>query len=314
MIRARVQEWLWGVVHGAQQGMQRRVDFGGEHRFVDRGTGAEQLVVILAGYKPYLWPFTLERIERAMPAGVDVCLASSAVEAPELDALCDRRGWSRLVTRDNSVALAQNLAIRHHPLARYVHKLDEDVVIGPGYFEAMLDGYRRVARDGRFTPGFCSPLLNVNGFSYRLFLDALGLADEYRATFGELRQASVGVRAHHDGQAARWLWERTLPFDAVAARVREGGFAYSTVPQRFSIGAIVMERDLWQAMRGFAVNPYHDRGGTGEDEIQICETCTTLSRAMVVLHHVLAGHVSFGPQEAAMRAALPELAPGLAPT
>ena len=30
-----------------------------------------------------------------------------------------------------------NLAIRHHPNARWVHKVDEDVLIGEGHFERI---------------------------------------------------------------------------------------------------------------------------------------------------------------------------------
>jgi hypothetical protein len=299
----------WRALRFAGRRLQRRINVTGAHRFVDRRGGSDKLIVILAGYKSYLWPYTLARLERHIPDGFDVCLVSPAVESAELDRMAERRGWSRLVTRRNQVALAQNLAILAHPAAEWIYKVDEDVLIGDGFFAKLLDGYRRVEADGRHRVGFCAPILNVNGFSYRLFLEHLGLESEYAERFGELTQACMGVRAYDDGAAARWLWERTVPFDAVAARFSDRAFGYSPVPHRFSIGATLMRRDLWEHMHGFTVDPAGP--GIGDDEAQLCMVCTDTSRVATVLHDVLAGHFSFGPQEAVMRDALPSLAPGL---
>lgn len=301
----------WRTLRYAGRRLQRRINVTGGHTFVDRRQGSDRMIMVLAGYKSYLWPYTLARVERFAPAGADVCLVSPAIESEELDRMAERNGWSRLTTRRNQVALAQNLAIVHHPDARWVYKLDEDVVVGEGFFEALLDGYRRVEAEGRFELGLCAPVLNLNGFSYRLFLDALGLADAYLERFGELRQACMGVKAHGDGDAARWLWERSVPFDEVAAHFRALPFGYSTIPHRFSIGAMLMERSLWDAMKGYTVDLASP--GIGDDEREIFAACADASRVAVVVHDVLAGHFSFGLQESAMREALPDLAPGLLP-
>jgi hypothetical protein len=299
--------WASDAVH---RRAQRRLDTHGAHAFTDRSTGAEELLLVVAGHKAYLWPYTLARLERFVPPGIDVCVVSPGVAPAALGELAARAGWSWLSTTKNALSLAQNLAIAAHPGARYIHKLDEDVLVGEGHFERTLAGYRRVAEDGRYAPGFAAPVLNVNGFSYRLFLEADGLEADYLERFGELRQACLGVRAHGDGEAARWLWERSLPFDATVERFARRGFGYTAIPHRFSIGAFLMERDLWEAIGGFVVHPL---GGLGHEERQLCQECTELSRVPVVLHDVFAGHFSFGPQEAAMRAALPELAPALLP-
>ena len=289
--------------------LQRRVGFSGEHAFTDRSRGADGLVMVVAGHKPHLWGHTLPRLERFAGPELDVCIVCPGVRPPELEALAERAGWSFLATEENALALAQNLAVAHHPRARWLHKVDEDIVIGERYFERMLEGYRRVKEDGRHLPGFCAPLLNVNGFSYRLFLEALGLEAAYLERFGELRQAAEGIRAHHDGEAARWLWERSVPFDAVAGRIAARPSGYSAVPHRFSIGAILLERALWEEIGGFLVVP---RGGLGHEEEHLCKECLGRSRPAIVLHDVFAGHVSFGPQDDVMRPALGELGPGLA--
>src|SRR5687768_3510918 len=152
---------------------QRRLDHHGAHEFTDRRRGSEQMLIVLAGYKEYLWPYTIGRVEAFAPADADVCIVSSGVAPGALGEIAERRGWSWLRTQRNSLCLAQNLAIAHHPDARYIHKLDEDVLIAAGHFERLLAAYERVAEEGRFAPGFAAPVLNVNGFSYRMFLDEL---------------------------------------------------------------------------------------------------------------------------------------------
>jgi hypothetical protein len=309
-VRVRVAATAWRLDAWLHQRLQHRLNFRGRHRFDDRSRGSDRLAIVLAGYKPHLWPYTLARLERHVPDGLDVCLVSPGTDPPQLDALARRNGWSWLVTERNALSLAQNLAIRHHPAARWIHKLDEDIFVADGYFDALQAGYERVRAEGRFRPGFAAPVLNVNGFSYRLFLEALGLEEAYRQRFGELLQSSGWVKAQNDGSAARWLWEHSLPFEDVAARFAARPFGYSPVPHRFSIGAILYERDLWEALGGFVAIP---GGGRGDDEAQLCRECVNLSRIGVVIHDVFAGHFSFGEQDAVMRAALPELTPRLQP-
>ena len=292
-------------------GLVRRRNFTGSYELTDRGTGAERLAMVLAGYKPYLWDMTLARIERHVPEGVDVCLVSPGRHLPELERLAERCGWSYLSTRANYVSLAQNIAIARHPSARWIYKLDEDISVAEGFFERLLEAYQRTAAEGRYELGFCAPVLNVNGFSYIDFLRTMGLEEEYLQRFGELQRASGQIRATNDGEAALWLWRKSLPFDEVAARFAALAPGYSTVPHKFSIGAILLERSFWAAIGGLLVRP--PAGALGVDETQLCRRCIDLSRVMVVAHDVFAGHFSFGAQEAYMRQHVEEIRPHVAP-
>jgi len=290
-----------------RRGERRR--FAGSYQVDDRRSDAETLIVILAGYKDYLWPWTLARVRAAVPPGADVCIASSGRHDQRLARLAEAEGWSYLSTEKNNVSLVQNLAIRHHPRAKRIIKLDEDIFVGEKFFELLLEGYERVQRDARWFPGVCSPLLNVNGYSYVDFLETLELSDAYAEKFGPLTRASGDLAATDTGEAARWLWSHALPFDATVARFAARPFTYSAVPHRFSIGAVLFERAFWEGMGGFWVSG--DGAGLGADEEQICRSAVSLSRVIVVLHGLFAGHFAFGPQEPAMRAALDELRPGL---
>lgn len=284
---------------------ERRINHTGTFTLTDRSRGSDQLVIILAGYKAHLWDLTLPRFERFLPPEADVCLLSSARRLPELEDLAERRGWSYLSTRQNHVSLVQNLGIRAHPAARYVLKLDEDILITDGMYARLRDTYQRIQDEGRYRPGFVSPVLNLNGFTYVRFLEQRGLTEEYVERFGPLIHAGGRVPPIDDGDAARWLWEHSLPFDPIADALAAEPFGYSTIPHRFNIGAILFERELWEWMNGFRVRP--PAGGLGVDETQICKWCTHISHVMCVAHNAFAGHFSFGAQEAEMRAALPAL-------
>jgi hypothetical protein len=272
--------------------------FAERHHFVDRSRGAERALLVIAGHRPQLWPRTLERIARTVPEDIDVCLITPGLRHAELERYAHDHRWSYLSTAGGHVGVAQNLAIRALPAAQWLFKLDEDMFIAPGYFERLLAGYRRAAQEAEFALGFAAPVINVNGFSYVDFLDAFGLRAAWEQRFGPVRRASDNIPAQRDGEAAVWLWSHGLPVDAVAERFAARPFAYSIVPHRFSIGAILFERSLWENMRGY---PRLERSpGLGEDEQHICVECLSRSRAMVVIQDVYAGHFAFGGQLPAM--------------
>jgi hypothetical protein len=75
--------------------------------------------------------------------------------------------------------------------------------------------------------------------------------------------------------------------DALFARQE---FAFSVCPIRFSIGAILFERDTWKDMGYFYVDKSN---GMGRDEVQLCSLAMTVSKAIIVSENTLVGHFSF---------------------
>jgi hypothetical protein len=297
----------------ARGDLQRAWNVRGKYRFINRQHGAANLVMVLIGYKPKLWSSVIPRLHRALTpnssvgAGFDVCLVTPGMFKPEVAAIAGEYGWSYLHTVANRVALAQNLCVRAHPAAKLIYKLDEDVFLPQFFFEEMQASYAEVKREGRYRVGFCAPLLNVNGYSYIPFLERLNLVEAYRERFGELTAAAHGVKIQHDPAACRWIWEHTLPFDATARRIQEQGFRYSTIPHRFSIGAIMVERSFWEAMGGMRNTIAGGPRALGTDEDHLCRECVASSHVMICFEHILAGHFSFGPQDAGMQPLLPEI-------
>ena len=266
---------------------------------------SESLIVILAGYKPVIWPLVLRRIAKYVPRDAAVCVVTAGKSEAKLAAFCAGQGWCYLSVAKNKTGLALNKAVALHPKARWVYKLDEDIFISAGFFEGLRRGYEHILKEGVYKPGFCSPTLNLNGVSYRHFLEATGNTDEYLKKFGELTVACDGVKAHYDPDAAVWLWQRTLPLDQVAKTfsAQSGYFLSGT---KFSIGAILLERDFLDSIGGFR-STWRQRM-LGIDESFLCAACVERSRPMIVLKDVLAGHFSFYTQEKAMLVALPALA------
>ena len=270
--------------------------------FIDRRKGHCQLAVVLAGYKPYLWPFTLGRLAKYVPSNVDVCIVSSGLYSEELARWAERHQWSYLYTKINDVSLAQNLAIAEHQDAEWIFKLDEDIFVTERYFQQLRSGYERIIEEGVFHPGFVAPIINLNGYTYVKFLKALELDQEYKQVFGELKYAANGIKCHYDPEAARWIWRHSLPLEEVAQKIASKPFDYSTVPHRFSIGAILFNREYWEQIGGFKIGT--KEGMLGGDEEDLCQKCVELSRVMCVVHNVFCGHFSFFLQEEGMKAFL----------
>lgn len=289
----------------ALSGWRNWLNFSGSYTFIDRSKGSQSLLVILAGYKEFLWPLTLDRIARFVPSNIDVCIVSSGLYVDSLAELSETHGWSYLYTKPNKVGLVQNLAIANHPKAQLIYKLDEDIFISEGFFDSLLEGYNHIKEEGLYNPGICAPIINVNGYSYINFLKILGVENEYKEKFGELKRACSDIKAQCDGEAAKWLWEKSLPFDEVASYIRTQPFSYSAVPHRFSIGAILFEREFWETIGGLRTS--FKQGGLGLDETHLCKDCMGLSRPILVIQNAFAGHFSFRPQEDIMREYVSEI-------
>jgi hypothetical protein len=287
----------------------RMRDHTGSTRITGTPTVSASLIVVLAGYKPKLWPLTLRRVAKYAPPDAAVCVVTAGKFDRDLEKFCDELGWCYVSVSKNKTGLALNKAISLHPSAKWIYKLDEDVFIANGFFDDLRTGYEYIQSEGLHNPGFCAPLLNVNGISYMTFLKEIGAIKDYREKFGEVAVACSGVHAHYDPQAALWLWRRSLPFDSVARNLRQLERTSTPVPimigSRFSIGAILLQRDFLDTIGGFRST--WREGVLGADESGLCSACVEQSRPMFYLGNVFAGHFSFFPQEHGMMEAWPEL-------
>jgi len=278
---------------GFKHSLRKWWNFSGSYTFHNRSKGTNGLVLIVAGYKERLWPVVLPRFRRFLPRDWDVCIVVPGKEVPALDEIAEQYGWSLLTTVSNKLGLAQNHAIRLHPHAGRICKLDEDIVIAHGFLEGLLEALEETEGGGVHRPGFVAPILNVNGFTSRMFLEALDQLDAFESRFGSLPSACVDTPVWNSSDAAEFLWKILTPFDEVAGQFADGRFNFSICHHRFSIGSILLRREVWDSMNGFSVTA---SGVLGAEEGDICAWCVEHSRAMLIAHRVLVGHAGFQPQ------------------
>lgn len=270
--------------------------------FIDRSRGSDKLCIVLSGYKRPLWNDVFSRLAAFVPEDVDVCLMTSGLVDEELKAIAADHGWSYLSTSVNHLSLVQNIAIECHPSARWIYKLDEDVFITKGFFEALMDTYVEVRDSSPFEPAFTAPLLNVNCYGHLRLLKLTGLMEDFRASgltemkFGD--GMSRNQPALRDPRVATYLWGETQPvlrdIDALSERFAFEGAGWSVCPMRFSIGAILFERNLWDEMGKFPITFVGSEFGLGDDEEFLCRYAYETCRAMVVCETNVAGHLGYG--------------------
>lgn len=273
------------------------------YRFHNRGEGCGKLCICLAGYKPFLWDDVFERIETFLPDDIHLCVVSSGRYEEALAARCAENGWSYLSVLRNCVTLAQNLALLLFPAARVVFKLDEDIFVTRGFFQALEKTYADRQLRADYDIGIVAPLIPVNGYGHKRILKRLDLEGVYETRFEKPIYASRPQRKiERDASAARFFWGEggAVPrLDALNARLSAPeGPAYTICPVRLSIGAILFERQLWIDMGLFPVRP---GSCMGLDETHLCSYCMVHSKAIVICERIAAGHFGFGAQNQGMR-------------
>ncbi|MCI9178907.1 MAG: hypothetical protein HFG50_02700 [Lachnospiraceae bacterium] len=261
---------------------------------INRGRNCENLLYILAGYKPELWKNIFERIRKEDLDDFDVCIISSGIYSQKLEKIAQHNKWSYIYSKQNRISNIQNKAITCFPKARTIWKLDEDMFICKGYFEIMKATKIKAEKELEYDIGFLGPLIPINNYGYVRFLKYCNKLQEYEQRFGV---AKVGfnerkaINLHSFFEANKYLWEITGNIDTKAKEFNQGKLKYSICAGRFSIGAIMFDRELWEDMGGFKRDRYPC---DGRDEEEITSYCVLRSKAMVVAEDALVGHYCFG--------------------
>ncbi|MFT8407129.1 MAG: hypothetical protein ABF630_10350 [Liquorilactobacillus sp.] len=268
---------------------------------VDGRKNSKTLCLILAGYKPFLWENTLERVRKFVPSNYDVCLVSSGVYSEELKNKAEKNKWTYLTVEKNNVSIAQNIAISNFPQAKEIFKIDEDIFVTKNFFETMIETYTNAEKNSYYCPGVIAPLITINGVGYVKILSKLGLDKEYRKRFEDVRFASNdNKKIENDVAAAKFMWGVTghVPqLDKINASFQREDLRFFPSPVRFSIGAIYFKRQIWQDMGMFKIG---SENGLGADELNINKYCYCKSRPILISMNSVVGHLSFRNQNIEM--------------
>ncbi len=281
------------------EGMETKLaenNFSGEYEFIDRSRSEEKLLIILAGYKEYLWDSIFARVRRYAPKDMDICVMTAGYGNERLKKICEEEGWSYLYTYENKLSLTQNMTIQVHPAAKWIYKMDEDIFITKDLFTELMDTFLLTEKEAKYEIGITAPLMAVNSYGYRRILEYEDKLDDYINRFG----AAVSGRGKifSDPEAAEYLWDLTLPIDVFANKMKKNETRYSICHHRFSIGCFLIRRERWEEMGGFKTAP---EGVLGVDEEYLCKWCMNASKAIVVAERAYAGHFAYGPQTEEMK-------------
>ena len=185
--------------------------------------------------------------------------------------------------------------------AKYIYKLDEDIFVTKDYFKTLMKTMNDCDKSGDYKVGFVAPTIPINGFGNLLVLKRFNLVDIYTKKFEKPLYAAGGDRMiENNPNVAKFFWgyENYVPkIDEMNKIVQNDKFDYVACPIRFSIGAILFKRKLWEEMNMFEVKK---GSGMGSDEKQICQHCMIKSRPIIVSKNSIVGHLSFGKQNEAM--------------
>ena len=275
----------------------------GRYVYESRKKNNKKLLLLLAGYKTFLYPEVIGRLERYLCDNIDVCIVSSGLYDKVLSEYAKKNSWSYLSTERNCVSLAQNIAIKLHPNAEFIYKMDEDIFLTENTFEILMDTYKKVEADGRYNVGFVAPLIPINGYGHTRILVKLGLEDTYENRFEKIKVAAGQERmVENNPEVARFFWGAggIVPsIDTLNKKFQHEPLNYSVCPIRFSIGFILFHRNTWLDMGMLRVPLWGS--AMGEDEVQICSCAMRQSKAIIVAENTVVGHLSFGKQNEQMK-------------
>lgn len=274
----------------------------GKFIFEDRKKDFSKVCIVLAGYKPFLYNAIFGRIKKFIPEDIEVCIVSSGKYDNELSIIAEENNWSYLSIKKNCVTLAQNIAINLFKNAEYIYKLDEDIFVTDNYFETLMKTYDECSNNGDYNVGFVAPTIPINGYGNMKVLKRFNCIEYYTKTFEKpLYAAGRERKLESDPKVAKFFWgeKSILPsIDEMNSVVQKDIFSYEACPIRFSIGAILFKRELWQDFGMFEVR---NNSCMGLDEEQICNYCMINSKAIIVSNNTIVGHLSFGTQNEEMK-------------
>ena len=263
--------------------IKRKKNLTNNYIFEDRKQDKEKVCFILAGYKSFLYEAVFGRIKKFIPNDIEVCILSSGKYDGKLSIIAKENNWSYLSIKRNNVSLAQNVGINLFKNAKYIYKLDEDIFVTENYFDILFKTFKDCESNGKYRIGFVAPTIPINGFGNYIVLDRFDLLKVYEEKFEKpLHETGPHRMVENNPEVAKFFWGNggyVPSIDEMNEKMNQDEFCYTDCPIKFSIGAILFEREFWENMRMLTVS---GGAGVGGDEIQICKYCTLQSRAMII--------------------------------
>lgn len=271
-----------------------------EVEFIQRNSTLKRnkMLIILAGFQPYYWDTLFKKTFDAIKnEQIDVCVCIPGCEEihkRKIYSLCDYFGFSSAYYKEDRLAALQNYIIKKFDKAEYIFKIDEDIVLNNHFISGLMKGleYSKTTRN-RY--GISVPLINVNVFSYIPYLETIGKLEEYDSKFGKAKYWNKNIQ--HNPDVADYLWSQLgdNSFDEHSEFVYEKNKGrYIQCPQRYSIGAMLFTRTLWEEVGYFKIGKI---GQLGYEEEQFCKYLLDNAYYICCCLDTFVGHLGYGRQK-----------------
>lgn len=243
-----------------------------------------------------------------MEKNIDVCVVSPWKKDLKLIEYCKNFWWSYLYTKDNKLALAQNLAIKIHPNAEFVYKMDEDIFITKWFFSKLKEKYILSCDISEFNPWWIAPVININAFTYSYFLSTINKREDFVKKFWKLKQdACYQIRQEnirYSWKIARYLWENSLNIDDVQKKYFDKidisrNFISNSVC--FSIWCFMFKRNLREDLNSGGWFKVSIDGELAKEEQQFLSYGVWKSKPIIMCENCLVWHFWFWPQKQEMK-------------
>ena len=191
--------------------------------------------------------------------------------------------------RAECISSLENQCIERYPHAIYI-KMDEDIFVGHGWAERMLNAYEDNATA---QTALITPLIPNNAYGLHLLCSEVfpEAGRAYVERFGEGTSPAADGATWRLPSVAEWSTRRFMDVDKInkelTARTSSGAPAYQTFQERFSIGCICFDYEHWLRMGGVPA----------KDELEWCEWIESRKENNIaILDHVVL-HYSFYVQQ-----------------
>jgi hypothetical protein len=179
------------------------------------------------------------------PIDWDLCTLTAGRYDSSLTVFFAKNSHLYLSTQRNKPSLALNIAIKSvqwhigHAKSMKIFLLQR--------ISNLKTDYMRIKAQVDYGPGAVAPVLNINGVTSRIFIKEMNLLSAHQPEFNEKLISCEDVNIHHNPDAAKWIWDKSPPLDITAKRFSNTD-AYTLFPTRFSIGAILFEREFGKGL------------------------------------------------------------------
>ncbi len=246
------------------------------------------------------------RVIKYIENNIDVCVVQpGSSENFHLKSLCKKYGRSYLYSKENRLALSQNLAIKWHPNAEFIYKINEDVFITEWFFRKLKKKYKLSIQCSDYIPWAISPVVNINPATYKFFLQKINKVEDYESIFGE-HPSKVWCKTRYEKiykswPVAKYIRENSLGLDNVNAQYFDKlsiNSEYSAIAVYYAIWCFMFHRSIWEDFWWFFVAP---KGKLWQEERKFLENCMLNSRPIILCENCLCGHFWFQHQKNDMK-------------